>query len=293
MLCLTLINWYVFIICWGLNLKLYLNKEREKETNCGWLKNKSDRMTCRERWWWSNSWLGAFFFNFIFCLSCGISRPPWTIFFKFYYRRNSWVVSTFFFVFALDRRSFLFLRPFAPWVGDHPCPGAVVPWTSTTTAAIGQKIERAPTDTRTSKLKQNQKKTNENLTIPEIFWVFSGCGRLAPPVTISRHWYKLVDNLINRCANLWKWFSMSTAHSPFTSTFHFAIPSDAQVNRRNKVDKDKFQGLFSVSLLSSSRSYPTTSRFFLFLCQRESGNEVVRTRLPKPAASRSSANKVA
>jgi hypothetical protein len=141
MLCLTLINWYVFIICWGLNLKLYSKRrEGKKETSCGWLKNKSDRMTCRERWWWSNSWLGAFFFlNFIFCLSCGISRPPWTIFFSFYYRRNSWVVSTFFW-FALDRRSFLFLRPFAPWVGDHPCPGAVVPWTSTTTAAIGQKI---------------------------------------------------------------------------------------------------------------------------------------------------------
>lgn len=130
-------------------------------------------MTCRERWWWSNSWLGAFFFsNFIFCLSCGISRPPWTIFFSFYYRRNSWVVSTFFFVRSWPQ--ILFVSSFICAVSRWPS----LPWGCCTLNKYNNrgswpKKFRVPTDIRTSKLKQNPK-TNENSTIPEIFRFFGG-----------------------------------------------------------------------------------------------------------------------
>lgn len=94
----------------GVESETLLKQEREKETSCGWLKNKSDRMTCRERWWWSNSWLGAFFFFQILFSAFRAEFPDRReqFFFSFYYRRNSWVVSTFFFCSLLTADPFCF-----------------------------------------------------------------------------------------------------------------------------------------------------------------------------------------
>ncbi len=137
----------------------YLKKERKRRA--GWLR------TIRSDDCWGSVGVGGgrirdwapFFFLLILFSAFRAEFPDrrehffvFLLVFIIYLRRNSWVVSTFFA--RWPQRSFLFwvfilLRPFAPWVADHPCPGAVVPWTSTTTAAVGQKNQE-PRQTLTS-----------------------------------------------------------------------------------------------------------------------------------------------